>query len=222
MNYQDLINACQLDWQAYTQHRFVKQLAQGTLAQSDFLHYLKQDFLFLKHRARAYALAIYKSNSLDDMRHVLPIIYSLLDSEIEHHLNYCYLWKLSEKDLENEPENFGTVAYTRYVLDAGMSGDLVDLYTAFAPCSIGYAVMGKNLIEDQNTLIDGNPYINWINLYAGEKYQSGVAEGIEFLNQLLAEIDINSQRGQSLIDVFKTATRMEVAFWQQSLDVQES
>ena len=38
--------------------------------------------------------------------------------------------------------------------------------------------------------------------------------------RLLAEIDIHSQRGQNLIQVFKTATRMEVAFWQQGLNAQ--
>lgn len=48
MKYQDLIDACCQDWQEYTEHAFVQQLAKGTLAQPCFLHYLKQDFLFLK------------------------------------------------------------------------------------------------------------------------------------------------------------------------------
>ena len=52
MKYQYLINACRQDWQEYTQHLFVQQLANGTLAQPCFLHYLKQDFLFLKQCAR--------------------------------------------------------------------------------------------------------------------------------------------------------------------------
>jgi len=34
------------------------------LAEVSFHHYLQQDFLFLKHYARAFALAIYKSQSL--------------------------------------------------------------------------------------------------------------------------------------------------------------
>lgn len=46
MKYQDLIEACQSDWQEYTQHDFVQQLAKGTLDQHSFLHYLKQDFYF--------------------------------------------------------------------------------------------------------------------------------------------------------------------------------
>ncbi|AIS57921.1 thiaminase II [Vibrio coralliilyticus] len=218
MKYQDLIEACQSDWQEYTQHDFVQQLAKGTLEQHSFLHYLKQDFLFLKQYARAYALAIYKARRLEDMRRALPSVHALLDSEIGHHLTYCGQWGLTESDLENEPEDFGTVAYTRYVLDAGMTGDLVDLYAALAPCSIGYAVIGKALIESNDTVREGNPYASWIELYGGEEFQSGVAQGAEHFNQLLEEIDLHSQRGQNLIEVFRTATRMEVAFWQQGLD----
>jgi len=218
MKYQDLIEACQQDWQDYTEHEFVQTLAQGSLPQPCFLHYLKQDFLFLKQYARAYALAIYKANTLTDMRRALPSVHALLDSEIGHHVTYCEKWGLTESDLENEPEDFGTVAYTRYVLDAGMTGDLVDLYAALAPCSIGYAVIGTALLEDSKTVLEGNPYRSWIELYGGEEFQTGVAAGAEYFDQLLSEIDINSQRGQKLIHIFKTATRMEVAFWQQGLD----
>lgn len=218
MNHQDLINACQSDWSAYTQHPFVMQLGNGSLAQPCFLHYLKQDFLFLKQYARAYALAIYKAHTLADMRKALPSVHALLDSEINHHITYCSHWGLTEANLEAEDEDFGTVAYTRYVLDAGMTGDLVDLYTALAPCSIGYAEIGRLLANDKNTLVEGNEFASWIDLYSGSEFQQSVADGAQHFDQLLAEIDINSQRGQHLVKVFKTATRMEVAFWQQGLN----
>ncbi|SON51921.1 thiaminase II [Vibrio tapetis] len=218
MNHQDLINACREDWDAYTKHEFVQTLANGTLAPSCYLHYLKQDFLFLKQYARAHALAIYKARTLADMRRALPSVHALLDSEIAHHVTYCEQWRLTESDMEAEPEDFGTVAYTRYVLDAGMTGDIVDLYAALAPCSIGYAEIGKNLQQDPNTKTQGNPFASWIALYGGEDFQSGVNESTRHLDEMLAEIDKDSERGRNLIAVFKTATRMEVAFWQQGLD----
>lgn len=218
MKHQDLINACQSDWDAYTQHPFVMQLGDGSLAQPCFLHYLKQDFLFLKQYARAYALAIYKANTLADMRKALPSVHALLDSEIQHHITYSADWGLTEADLEAEDEDFGTVAYTRYVLDAGMSGDLIDLYAALAPCSVGYAAIGRLLANDKKTNLIDNPFISWIELYSGDEFQKSVADGAEHFDELLAEIDINSQRGQHLVKVFKTATRMEVAFWQQGLN----
>ena len=218
MNHQDLIKSCQSDWQAYTQHPFVMQLANGSLAQPCFLHYLKQDFLFLKQYARAYALAIYKANNLADMRRALPSVHALLDFEINHHVTYCSDWGLTEADLEAEDEDYGTVAYTRYVLDTGISGDIVDLYAALAPCSIGYAEIGRLLATDKRTKITDNPFSSWIQLYGGHEFQQSVAKSITHFDQLLAEIDINSERGQRLIKIFKTATRMEVAFWQQGLD----
>jgi len=219
MNHQDLINACRADWDAYTKHEFVQKLAKGTLEQPCYLHYLKQDFLFLKQYARAYALAIYKARTLADMRKALPSVHALLDSEINHHVTYCGNWGLTESNLEAEPEDFGTVAYTRYVLDAGMTGDIVDLYAALAPCSIGYAEIGRNLMQSSTTVLEGNPFASWIELYSGEEFQQGVAQGTEHIDELLADIDINSQRGRNLVEVFRTATRMEVAFWQQGLDV---
>lgn len=219
MKYQDLIHACQPEWNAYTQHPFVNQLGSGELEQPCFLHYLKQDFLFLKQYARAYALAIYKARTLMDMRLALPSVTALLETEIFHHVHYCENWDLSEQDLENEPEDVATVAYTRYVLDAGMQGDIVDLYVALAPCAIGYAVIGQRLIEDPKTIIEDNPYRTWIELYAGDDFQQNVAKSKVHLDGLLREISLESQRGQALIHTFKTATQMEIAFWQQGLNI---
>lgn len=221
MKLDDLVHACQNEWQAYTKHNFVDQLAKGSLAPSSFLHYLKQDFLFLKQYARAYALAIYKSKSLADMRHALPTLHNLLDREIGHHVAFCADWGLTEQNMEQEPEDFGTVAYTRYVLDAGMSGSLVDLYAALAPCLMGYAEIGRNLLEDKATLLEGNPFLTWIQVYSGEGYQEHAQQGIRYLNSLLSEVELTSQRGQHLIEVFRTATQMEIAFWQQGLNASE-
>ncbi|QUJ70302.1 thiaminase II (plasmid) [Photobacterium sp. GJ3] len=218
MNHLDLIQACDKDWYAYTHHTFVTQLAKGDLSQQAYLHYLKQDFLFLKHYARAYALAIFKAKTLEEMRRPLPSLEALIGSEMHHHISYCQQWGLTESDMEAEAEDVGTVAYTRYVLDTGMAGDLADLFTALAPCAIGYAMIGERLIHAPDTLETGNPYYSWIAMYGGEEFQQSVQQSILFLNQLLADIPIASSRGQQLIHIFRTATRMEVAFWQQGLN----
>ena len=48
-------------WPAYTGHAFVRGLGDGTLPREAFLHYLKQDYIFLFHFARAWALAVVKA-----------------------------------------------------------------------------------------------------------------------------------------------------------------
>ena len=56
------------EWRAYTEHSFTRGMADGSLPEAAFRHYLVQDYLFLIEFARAYALSVYKSPTLDDMR----------------------------------------------------------------------------------------------------------------------------------------------------------
>ena len=60
--------AAAAEWRAYTEHTFTDGLADGSLAEAAFRHYLVQDYLFLIEFARAYALSVYKSPKLADMR----------------------------------------------------------------------------------------------------------------------------------------------------------
>ena len=45
------------EWRAYTEHPFRNGLADGSLAEAAFRHFLVQDCLFLTEFARAYALS---------------------------------------------------------------------------------------------------------------------------------------------------------------------
>lgn len=62
------------DWQHYVAHPFVRQLAEGTLAESAFRRYLTQDYLFLIHFARSYALLVSKLRTLPEMRAALALL----------------------------------------------------------------------------------------------------------------------------------------------------
>src|SRR6266480_780898 len=66
--FERLKTAAAPEWRAYTEHPFTNALADGSLAEAAFRHYLVQDYLFLIEFARAYALSVYKSPKLADMR----------------------------------------------------------------------------------------------------------------------------------------------------------
>ena len=63
-----LKSGCRSEWAAYTKHRFVLELGAGTLPKASFRYYLQQDYLFLIHFARAYALAAFKADDLEELR----------------------------------------------------------------------------------------------------------------------------------------------------------
>ena len=99
-----LVAASDRDWRAYIRHRFVLLLASGELPEACFRRYLVQDYLFLIHFARAWGLAIYKSDALGEMRRAHRLVAATLDVEIGLHIDYCRGWGLSEAAMVGEPE----------------------------------------------------------------------------------------------------------------------
>jgi len=219
MNHQQLIAGCQAQWDNYVQHPFVQQLGLGSLEKASFQHYLQQDYLYLIHYSRAFALAVFKSENPAQMRASMPSLSALVEHEISLHIDYCKSWGLDEDAILALPEGVATIAYTRYLIDAGTQGSLADLYAALVPCALGYAHVGQWLSEPGNANTDNNPYQNWIAMYAGDEYQQAAQSTTAFFDELIADIDINSARGQRIQQHFTTATRMEIAFWQQGLDL---
>jgi thiaminase/transcriptional activator TenA len=215
--FEHLKSACGWEWERYIRHDFVKQLGTGELPEPAFRHYLQQDYLFLLHFARAYALAGYKADTLADMRSAAATFSALVDTEMKLHVKYCAGWGLTEAEMEALPEDGPTIAYTRFVLDRGMAGDLLDLHVALAPCIVGYAEIGRWLDADASTRRDDNPYAAWIDMYAGDDYQQVAAAAIENLDSLLARRG-GEGRLESLVRTFRSATELEVAFWKMGLD----
>jgi thiaminase (transcriptional activator TenA) len=213
--FQRLKNAAEHEWSAYTDHSFLHQLEAGTLPEAAFQNYLVQDYLFLIQFARAYALAAYKGRTLADITQGLRGLSASVE-ETELHVRLCARWGISREEMEATPEHPATVAYTRYVLDAGMRGDLLDLQVALAPCVVGYAEIGVRL----QPALDANPdhpYADWIAEYASDQSQQLAANAVAEIDAL-GERFLPEGRFPEVAETFATATRMESAFWQMGLD----
>ena len=212
-----MVKASEEDWRAYTRHEFVVQLAAGTLPERCFRRYLVQDYLFLVHFARAWGLAVYKSDNLAEMRRAQRLVAATLDVEIGLHIDYCRGWGLAEAAIAAEPEDRATIAYTRFVLDRGLAGDRLDLEVALAPCVVGYAVIAAERMADPQTRLDGNRYREWLGMYAGDEYQDIAREAKAALDEQFARRG-GEGRFPSLAANFALAARLEAAFWQMGLD----
>jgi thiaminase/transcriptional activator TenA len=205
--------AADAEWRAYTEHPFTDAMADGTLPEPAFKHYLVQDYLFLIEFARAYALAVYKAPTLADMRTNLEGIKTILDVEMDLHVKLCAGWGLQPHDIEQAPPAPEMLAYTRYVLDAGVRGDLLALKVALSPCVIGYAEISSRLAKHSNGMSDRNPYKVWIAEYAGDAYQAVARRAETDLNRL-ADLYATPAREGELIAIFREASRLETAFWE--------
>jgi len=214
MDYQTLSNNCPT-WNDYINHDFVNQLATGTLSEDSFRHYLKQDYLYLIHYTRVMALSVYKSDNLAQMRIGQAGINAMLDLEIGMYLDFCKQWGIELEEVENTPESAATTAYSRYLLDAAMSGSLADLYAAIAPCLMGYGEIGKRLKAEGYK--PKNPYQSWIDVFASDEFQDVTAQNEAHINQLLTGATPSQEK--KFQQLFNTASRMEIDFWQMALDL---
>ena len=215
----DLKKAIGTEWTDYTEHEFVRKLGEGTLPLPVFQDYLVQDYHFLVQFARANALAAYKSRKLADIKDATGALQAILhETELHRRLTAC--WGITEEELDAAAEKQTTVAYTRYVLDTGMSGDLLDMHVALSPCSIGYAEIGVALEPQRTRALDAgeeHPYGEWIAEYSGTEFQTAARAATERLDALTAG-SVTAERFDSLVEIFRAATRLEAAFWQQALD----
>jgi thiaminase (transcriptional activator TenA) len=199
-------------WPAYTRHEFVLRLARGDLPEAAFRHYLVQDYLFLLQFARAWGLAVYKSDTLAEMRRAQALVGATLDTEIGLHIAYCRGWGLSEAAMAAAPEALETVAYTRFVLDRGLAGDRLDLEVALAPCVVGYAEIAAERMADPATRLAGNPYREWLQMYAGGEYQGLAQAAAAALDEGFARRG-GEGRFPALAAAFAAAARLEADFW---------
>ncbi|EAQ03500.1 TENA/THI-4 family protein [Pseudooceanicola batsensis HTCC2597] len=200
-------------WHAYTRHAFVEGLRDGTLPRAAYLGYLVQDYLFLVHFSRAWALAVTKAETLEEMRACAATVHALLDEEMRLHVETCAAEGIPEATLFSTREAPQNIAYTRYVLDAGHAGDFLDLMAALAPCVLGYGEIGTRLAAEAGE----TPYADWIGTYSGAGYQQTCHEVGRLIDTAMARRigpdPAQSPRWPGLCARFETATRLEVDFW---------
>lgn len=204
-------------WRDYTHHAFVEGLGDGTLPRAAFLHYLIQDYVFLIHFARAWSLAVVKSETLEEMKICAGTVDALVNQEMSLHVKTCAAEGIDEATLFAAPEAVENLAYTRYVMDAGAQGDFLDLMAALAPCVMGYGEIGLRLARKARD----TPYAAWIATYADPGYQAVCANvGAMIDNAVARRIGDLSQspRAETLLGRFGKATKLEVGFWQMGLN----
>lgn len=197
-------------WDDYVQAPFVKALADGSLPRGAFLTYLAQDYVFLTHFARAWALATAKAGTPEEMRDCSATVHALLHQEMPLHVRLCAAAGVDLTAVEEAPEN---LAYTRFVLEAGYSGDFLDLLAALAPCVLGYGEIGRRLLADPHA----PAFADWIATYGSDDYQSLCRQTAALIDGAIArrlgDKPETLPRWRELSGRFATATRLEAGFW---------
>ncbi|EPQ50588.1 hypothetical protein GLOTRDRAFT_82113 [Gloeophyllum trabeum ATCC 11539] len=216
-----LIKSTSKIWKEYVEHDFVKQLGQGTLRRECFIHFIKQDYHYLKYYGRAYALLGAKSPSYPAIQAAAQTMFNVVN-EVKTHVSFCEQWGITEEELKSTPESSATTAYGAFIIDTGLQGDRSKLIMALAACLLGYGEVGLWLRKQAslpNSWVkwEGNPYLKWMEDYSGEHYQNAVKAGLDTIEAEAAADPPSIVRFQEWVATWERCTRLEKGFWDMAL-----
>lgn len=220
------------NWETYTNHRFVKLLAENKLPFHQFLYFLKQDYYYLINYAQIHALAASVAPNYSQTHSESLIILEIVN-EIEKHKqkladNYDIVY---ERDIDLDIELSPGPAcsnYCNFLLEKGKSEDYLGIKVALAPCLFGYYEAGIQGVEIRKThdgsmnvltsTTHSDTYDSWLGDYVSDWYSTAYKNGQEALQELFTK-PIAQARLDQLVQYFNEVTKLEIAFWDEVLEV---
>ncbi|EMA33155.1 thiaminase II [Haloarcula japonica] len=195
-------------WDAQKDHPFVRELADGTLDEAAFKHWVTQDYRYLQDYARLFALAGATAREESTMTHLLGVGHQVLDTEMDLHREFAADYGISERELESTEKAPTCLAYTNFLVRTAYEGHEAEIVAALYPCMQGYLDVAEHMAD----LADGeHRYTPFIEMYTGEDFR-------EATGWCRAYVDRCGERypGQHDVmeDAFLTSAKLEHRFWE--------
>ena len=199
-------------WEQNHQHPFVQELGKGTLAEEKFVHYLKQDYVYLIEYVKLFAIGITKANHLDTMNKLASVLHETLHIEMELHRQYAESFGISRQELESTKPGPTNLAYTTYMLNTAQNGTLAEVIACLLPCAWDYWEIGQLLRKQYGHQLARNPYARWIETYDSMEF----AENTKWLIQLMDELADGKPEREllKLEEHFLLTSKYEFLFWE--------
>ena len=76
-------------WEKNHNHPFVQELGKGTLDKDKFIHYMKQDYVYLIDYAKLFSIGVTKATNLETMQKFSQVLHDTLHFEMELHRQFA-------------------------------------------------------------------------------------------------------------------------------------
>jgi thiaminase (transcriptional activator TenA) len=201
---------CTDEWEALHDHRFVRELAAGTLPLDAFRFYLEQNLQYLPEYARAMAIGASRAEDVATMRIFAAELANVVDNEIPQNETLLHrAIELGAGELGGaEGMAPATVAYTSFLVGTAARGGPLEIMAAIVPCTWSYGDIASRLLPG----VQEHPvYAEWIGFFGGPDYRQIVEAMRREFEQLAVGVD---ERGEERLQwLFTTAVRLECGFW---------
>lgn len=197
-------------WASYMEHPFIKGLADGSLDEDKFKHWLKQDYIYLIEYSRLFAIGAAKAIDLDMMSTYAQLLDGTMNTEMNLHRGYAKEFGISEAELEATEPAETTTAYTSYMLNMAQIGGVENVIAAILTCTWSYNYIGLKLAE-QDAAKDHSLYRKWVDMYSSEEFTQFKKDCVELMNKVTegrSEADL-----KRLEDIVVCTSYYEYKFW---------
>lgn len=184
------------------QQAFIKELADGSLAEEKFLFYLGQDAHYLNTYCRSLAHVASRLKRNEDVEAFLRFASDGIFVERALHESF-----LKGKVL---PPMSPTCKLYTSVEEASALDTVSVEAAALLPCFWVYQRVGEHILQTATNL-DSNPYARWIETYGDETFAQSTRKAIEICDRLAEEASEEERR--RMTEIFITCTRLEWMFW---------
>jgi len=199
-------------WAQNHHHPFVQELGKGTLAAEKFIHYLKQDYVYLIQYAKLFAIGTVKAHNLETMNKLAGILHETLHIEMELHRQYAKSFGISREELESAKPAPANLAYTSYMLNTAQNGSLAEVIACLLPCAWDYWEIGKLLRNQYGHQLVSNPYSQWIETYDSTEFAESTKSLIRLLDELAEGMP--EREFAKLEENFLITSKYEFLFWE--------
>lgn len=204
-----LYESVQPVWQKCHAHPFLTGLRDGTLELERFIYYMKQDYVYLIDYAKMFALGSIKARDLETMGKFAELLHSTLNVEMELHRQYAERFGIARDELEATVPAPTTIAYTKYMLDAGQ-GSLAEVVAALLPCMWSYREIGTTFAAYPGAL-EHPLYREWILMYSSEEFGELTEWTIRLMDRLAENLP--ERELARLEELFVVTSKFEYMFW---------
>ncbi|MFB6161379.1 MAG: thiaminase II [Haloferacaceae archaeon] len=195
-------------WAAQREHPFVVELAEGTLDEAAFRHWVRQDYRYLLDYARVFAIAGTKADREATMRRLLDVGHTILDDEMDLHREFAAGYGLDAEDLESTRKAPTCVAYTNFLVRTAHEGSIAETAAAVYPCGQGYLDVAEHMAE----IADGeHRYTPFVEKYTSDEFREAVSWMADLVDECAERYP---GEHDAMREAFLTCARLEHAFWE--------
>lgn len=201
-------------WKGYLQHPFLNDIRNNQMNKVMFKHYLIEDTKYLKAYAKVFALGIYKSETMQEMRLFYDLLSVVDSSESTPRVSMLKEMGCDVEAIENQQPTSENQEYMEFLYRVGEEEGIVEILFATLPCMLSYAYIGKELVKENPLIVVENTYREWILEYVEEAYVAKCEEWAIQAEAMSAEYTMEQK--QHLQVLFKEASIHEMKFWDMS------